>query len=64
LLKFYRGHVVIMLVDELLSAEISERESGFPFPVKVSATWEEGEAVLYARARKVIDVSFGCHSKA
>jgi hypothetical protein len=46
-----------MLVDELLSAEISERKSGFPFPVKVSATREEGEAVLYARARGVIDGS-------
>jgi hypothetical protein len=48
-----------MLVDELLSAEISERKSGFPFPVKVSATKEEGEAVLLDRARGLIDESVG-----
>jgi hypothetical protein len=61
LLKFYRGHVIIVLVDDLLSAEVSDRRTGFPFPVKVSATKDEGEAILFERARILIDGSFGGH---
>lgn len=59
LLSFYRGHSIIILVDELLSAEVSEHSSGFPFPMKVSATREEGLAMLMDRARDIIDVSIG-----
>jgi hypothetical protein len=59
LLRLYRGHVIIVLLDEFLSAEVTDRRTGFPFPVKVSATREEGEAVLIELARTLIDESIG-----
>jgi hypothetical protein len=56
MLRFYRGHIIITLVDQRLSAEITERSTGVPFALKVSASMEEGEAVLFGRARHLIDI--------
>ncbi len=57
MLRFYRDHIIIVLVDERLSAEVTERGTGVPFPIKVSASHEEGEAVLICRARELIDIA-------
>ena len=59
MLRFYQGHIIITLVDERLSAEITERSTGVPFALKVSASVEEGEAVLIDRARGLIDSNLG-----
>jgi hypothetical protein len=56
LLTFYREHWIIMLIDEFLSAEITDRATGAPYPTKVSATFEEGEDVLIERARALVDM--------
>ena len=57
MLRFYRGHIIIVLVDERLSAEITDQATGVPFPIKVSASREEGEAIVVMRARELIDVA-------
>lgn len=56
MLRLYRGHIIIVLVDKYLSAEITERRSGAPLPIKVSASREEGEAVVIDRARRLVDL--------
>lgn len=53
--SLYRGHIIIMLVDERLSAEITGCCSGMPFPIKVSASMME--ALLMERAHEPIDIS-------
>jgi hypothetical protein len=54
-LSIYRGHVIVALVDEDLTAEITERASGAPLPTKVSATRDEGMDVLIHRAKTLVD---------
>lgn len=57
-LRYYRGHVIVVLVDSLISAEVTDLSTGIPFPLKVTATQIEGEAVLLTRAYKLIDLTF------
>ena len=57
MLTFYRAHWIVILIDEFLNPEITERTASFPFPMKVSAMWEEGERVLLERARAIVDLS-------
>lgn len=56
MLSFYRGHTIIVLIDDVMSAEISERCSGLVLPTKVSVLLEEGELVLLQRAQDLIDM--------
>jgi hypothetical protein len=60
LLKFYRGHAIIMLVDQVLTAEVTELGTRAPFPTKVTATMGEGERILMDRARRLVDLYLGC----
>jgi hypothetical protein len=48
-----------MLIDELLTAEISYCGTREPLPTKASATWAEGERVLIHRAQRLIDLYLG-----
>jgi hypothetical protein len=54
-LSIYRGHVIIVLLDNELTAEITERASGAPLPTKVSATMDEGMEALVDRAKTLVD---------
>ena len=56
LLTIYREHIIIVLVDSFLSAEITEKSTSAPLPTKVTATVDEGYAVLLARAKALIDL--------
>lgn len=56
MLSYYRGHVIVMLDDEMLSAEITERSSGAPLPTKVSALSGEDADAVFERARALIDI--------
>jgi hypothetical protein len=56
-LSIYRGHVIVVLLDEDLTAEITERASGAPLPTEVSATRDEGMNALINRAKHLsIDI--------
>lgn len=51
----YRGHIILVLQDGELTAEITERGSSEILPTKVSATLEEGLDVCIERAKALID---------
>jgi len=45
----------MVLVDDFVTAEITERATFSPLPTKVSATLEEGVDVCIERAKMLID---------
>jgi hypothetical protein len=55
-LTYYRGHVVVLINDAHLTAEITELSSATPLPTKAVASHSEGAAVCVARARALIDL--------
>lgn len=55
MLAYYRGHVIVVLKDDTLSAEITERATGAPLPTKVSAEPGEGVSVVVERAKDLVD---------
>lgn len=56
MLVFYRGHVITLLVDQTISAEITEQNTSAPLPTKVTASLKEGEDICVERAKALIDV--------
>lgn len=56
MLALYRGHWIVLLSDDQLTAEISVLETREVLPTKVSATKEEGAEMCRQRARELIDV--------
>jgi hypothetical protein len=54
-LAYYRGHVIVVLEDATLSAEITERSSGAPLPTKVSAEPGESVSTVVERAKELVD---------
>ena len=55
MLRYYRGHVIVLLQDETLSAEITEQRTGTPLPTKVTGAPEDGAEQLMDKARALID---------
>lgn len=55
MLAYYRGHVIVVLADEALSAEIIERASGTMLPTTVSAMPGETAEVVVERAKELVD---------
>jgi len=55
-LVFYRGHAIVVLHDEQFSAEITEAQTGTPFPTKVTAHPDENPTDMIARAKALIDL--------
>ena len=55
LLSYYRGHLIMVLVDDHVTAEITERATHAPLPTKASATLEEGIDLCIERAKRLID---------
>ena len=56
MLTYYRGHVIVLLVDTVLTAEITELATGTPLPTKVTATLPEGADVCITRAKMLVDI--------
>jgi hypothetical protein len=54
-LAYYRGHIILVLQDGALSAEITERASGAPLPTKVSAVLGEDARTVVERAKELVD---------
>jgi hypothetical protein len=55
-LAYYRGHVIVLLRDDALSAEITERKSGAPLPTKVLAARGEDVNTVIERAKDLVDM--------
>ena len=56
MLAYYRGHVIVLLKDELFTAEITEQVTASPLPTRVSATEQEGPEVCLERAKALVDL--------
>ena len=56
LLVYYKGHVIMVLYDDVLTAEITERATAAPLPTKVSASLEEGFERVIQRAKALVDL--------
>ncbi|MET3901286.1 hypothetical protein ABIB57_005256 [Devosia sp. UYZn731] len=56
MLAYYRGHVIVLLRDDALSAEITERKSGAPLPTKVLAVLGEDVNTVIERAKDLVDI--------
>jgi hypothetical protein len=56
MLVFYRGHIIFLLRDLVISAEVTEHASGAPLPTKVSAGLFDSEGQIVARAKALVDI--------
>jgi hypothetical protein len=56
MLTYYRGHVIVLLSDEMLTAEITELSTRTPLPTKASARQEEGPVICVERAKVIVDL--------
>ncbi|WP_375450717.1 hypothetical protein [uncultured Devosia sp.] len=55
MLAYYRGHIILLLQDDILTAEITERASGAPLPTKISALPGETADIVVEKAKHLID---------
>lgn len=55
MLSFYRGHIIVLLEDTVVSAEITEQVSRTPLPTKVAALPGESRAAVLQRAKALVD---------
>ena len=56
MLVHYRGHVISILEDVSITAELTDLASRTPLPTKVTVCPHEGLDVLLERAKDLVDV--------
>lgn len=56
MLLFYRGHIIVLLEDAVVTAEITEQASRMPLPTKVAALPGENRADVVQRAKALVDI--------
>ena len=55
MLSYYRGHIIVLLEDAVVTAEITEQASRMPLPTKVAALPGESRATVMQRAKELVD---------
>ena len=56
LLVYYKRHVIVVLRDKVLTAEVTEQATHAVLPTKVSASYEEGLDMVVERAKALVDI--------
>ncbi|WP_127752452.1 MULTISPECIES: hypothetical protein [unclassified Devosia] len=56
MLVYYKRHVIVVLADKILTAEVTEQATRALLPTKVSASYEEGLDLVVERAKALVDL--------